>query len=87
MRVHKGTPYAQLGLDNLDLTDDQLLDAMLAHPILINRPFVITGLGVRLCRPSEVVLDILSSPQQGAFRLDTMGNWLSTAEVIVRTAP
>lgn len=63
----KGTPYAELGLDHLDLTDDQLLDAMLAHPILINRPFVITALGVRLCRPSEVVLDILPAPQQGAF--------------------
>jgi len=63
----KGTPYAELGLDNLALTDGQLLDAMLAHPILINRPFVITPLGVRLCRPSEVVLDILPSPQLGAF--------------------
>ncbi|SHI23165.1 arsenate reductase (glutaredoxin) [Pollutimonas bauzanensis] len=63
----KDTPYAELGLDNLDLTDNQLLDAMLAHPILINRPFVITELGVRLCRPSEVVLDILPAPQQGAF--------------------
>ncbi len=63
----KDTPYAELGLDNLNLTDDQLLDAMLAHPILINRPFVITELGVRLCRPSEVVLDILPAPQQGAF--------------------
>ncbi|WP_269498720.1 arsenate reductase (glutaredoxin) [Castellaniella sp. S9] len=63
----KGTPYAELGLDNLDLTDDQLLDAMLAHPVLINRPFVVTELGVRLCRPSELVLEILPSPQQGAF--------------------
>lgn len=63
----KDTPYAELGLDKLGLTDDQLLDAMLAHPILINRPFVITERGVRLCRPSEVVLDILPSPQQGAF--------------------
>ncbi|KJK20075.1 arsenate reductase [Burkholderiaceae bacterium 16] len=63
----KGTPYAELGLSHPALTDDQLLDAMLAHPILINRPFVVTELGVRLCRPSEVVLDILSSPQQGAF--------------------
>lgn len=63
----KGTPYVELGLDNLDMTDDHLLDAMLAHPILINRPFVITELGVRLCRPSELVLDILPSPQQGAF--------------------
>lgn len=63
----KGTPYAELGLADPALTDDQLLDAMLAHPVLINRPFVVTGLGVRLCRPSEVVLDILPAPQQGAF--------------------
>lgn len=63
----KGTPYAELGLADQALNDDQLLDAMLAHPILINRPFVVTALGVRLCRPSEVVLDILPAPQQGAF--------------------
>ncbi|WP_432259152.1 arsenate reductase (glutaredoxin) [Cupriavidus sp. TMH.W2] len=63
----KGTPYAELGLGDPALTDDQLLDAMLAHPILINRPFVVTELGVRLCRPSELVLDILPSPQQGPF--------------------
>ncbi|KAI3591287.1 Arsenate reductase glutaredoxin-coupled, glutaredoxin-like family [Cupriavidus sp. U2] len=63
----KGTPYAELGLGDPALTDDQLLDAMLAHPILINRPFVVTELGVRLCRPSELVLDILPAPQQGAF--------------------
>ncbi|AXA91330.1 arsenate reductase (glutaredoxin) [Massilia sp. YMA4] len=62
-----GTPYAELGLDDPAMTDDQLLDAMLAHPILINRPFVVTPDGVRLCRPSEVVLDILSMPQRGAF--------------------
>ncbi|KAF7963572.1 arsenate reductase [Cupriavidus sp. UYMU48A] len=62
-----GTPFAELGLGDPALTDDQLLDAMLAHPILINRPFVVTELGVRLCRPSEVVLDILPAPQQGAF--------------------
>ncbi|MDG3576838.1 MULTISPECIES: arsenate reductase (glutaredoxin) [Rhizobium] len=55
----KGTPYAELSLDNPDLTDDQLLDAMLKDPILINRPFVITPIGTRLSRPSEVVLDIL----------------------------
>ena len=55
----KGTPYAELGLDNHALTDDQLLDAMLDHPILINRPFVITPMGTRLSRPSEAVLDIL----------------------------
>ncbi|WP_059414344.1 arsenate reductase (glutaredoxin) [Cupriavidus basilensis] len=63
----KDTPYAELGLGDPALTDDQLLDAMLTHPILINRPFVVTKLGVRLCRPSEVVLDILPAPQQGAF--------------------
>ncbi|RAN49222.1 arsenate reductase [Herbaspirillum rubrisubalbicans] len=63
----KGTPFAELGLDKLDLTDHQLLDAMLAHPILINRPFVVTTIGTRLCRPSELVLDILSNPQKGAF--------------------
>jgi arsenate reductase len=63
----KGTPYAALGLADPALTDDQLLDAMLAHPILINRPFVVSDLGVRLCRPSELVLDILPSPQQGPF--------------------
>jgi arsenate reductase (glutaredoxin) len=55
----KGTPYAELGLDDPALTDDQLLDAMLAQPILINRPFVITPLGTRLARPSEAVLDLL----------------------------
>lgn len=55
----KGTPYADLGLDNPDLTDDQLLDAMIATPILINRPLVVTPLGTRLARPSEIVLDIL----------------------------
>ena len=63
----KGTPYAELGLSDPSLTDDQLLDAMLAHPILINRPFVVTDLGIRLCRPSELVLDILPAPQQDAF--------------------
>ncbi|HEV2609157.1 MAG TPA: arsenate reductase (glutaredoxin) [Noviherbaspirillum sp.] len=63
----KAAPYAELGLDNQDLSDDALLDAMLAHPILINRPFVITPHGVRLCRPSELVLEILPLPQRGAF--------------------
>ena len=63
----KGTPYAELGLGDLSLTDDQLLDAMMAHPILINRPIVVTPLGVRLCRPSEAVLNILPNEQQGAF--------------------
>jgi arsenate reductase len=63
----KGTPYLEMGLDDPTLSDDALLDAMLAAPILINRPFVITPLGVRLCRPSELVLDILPTPQQAAF--------------------
>ncbi|MDE1993212.1 MAG: arsenate reductase (glutaredoxin) [Rhizobiaceae bacterium] len=63
----KGTPYAELGLDNPSLTDDQLLDAMLKDPILINRPFVITPLGTRLARPSEVVLEILPETHKGAF--------------------
>lgn len=63
----KGTPYGELGLDNAGLTDGALLQAMLAHPILINRPFVETSLGVRLCRPSELVLDILENPDIGPF--------------------
>ncbi|HWU97382.1 MAG TPA: arsenate reductase (glutaredoxin) [Oxalicibacterium sp.] len=63
----KGTPYAELRLDNPALDDATLIDAMLAQPILINRPFVVTEKGTRLCRPSELVLDILSNPQQGAF--------------------
>ena len=62
----KGTPYAELGLANPALTDDQILDAMLAHPILINRPIVVGPGGARLCRPSEAVLDLLP-PQSGAF--------------------
>ncbi|MGV7240901.1 arsenate reductase (glutaredoxin) [Caballeronia sp. M23-90] len=63
----KGSPFADLGLSDVSLTDDQLLDAMQEHPILINRPFVVTSLGVRLCRPSEVVLDILPAAQKGTF--------------------
>lgn len=71
----KGTPYAELGLDDPALTDDELLDAMMKDPILINRPFVITTEGIRLCRPSEVVLDILSAPQNGPFvKEDGEGN-------------
>ena len=63
----KGTPYADIGLGDPSLSDEQLLDAMLEHPILINRPLVVTPLGVRLCRPSEVVLDILPAAQKGAL--------------------
>ena len=63
----KGTPYHELGLDDAAKTDEELIDAMLAHPILINRPLVVTPLGTRLCRPSEVVLDLLPQVQRGAF--------------------
>ena len=63
----KGTPFAALGLDNPDLTDAQLLDAMMEHPILINRPLVVSPLGVKLCRPSEEVLDLLPADQRSAF--------------------
>lgn len=63
----KGTPYDELGLADPTWTDEQLIGFMLEHPILINRPIVVTPLGVRLCRPSEAVLDILPDPQRGAF--------------------
>jgi arsenate reductase len=63
----KGTPYEELGLGDPSLGDRQLIDAMMAHPILINRPIVVTPLGVALCRPSERVLDILPRPQKGEF--------------------
>jgi arsenate reductase len=63
----KGTPYDELGLDDPALTDDQLLDAIAAHPILIERPIVVTPLGARQCRPSERVLDLLPDRQRGAF--------------------
>lgn len=63
----KGTPHGELGLNDSKWTDDELIDFMLAHPILINRPIVVTEKGVRLCRPSEVVLDILPNPSIGRF--------------------
>jgi arsenate reductase (glutaredoxin) len=63
----KGTPYDELQLGNPSLSDDALLDAMVVHPMLMNRPIVVTPLGTRLCRPSEAVLDILPQAQQGAF--------------------
>jgi len=63
----KGTPYAELRLDRDTISDEEILDAMVRHPILINRPFVVTELGTRLCRPSEAVLDILPQPQRGYF--------------------
>jgi arsenate reductase len=80
----KGTPYHDLGLDNPSISDEKLLDAMMAHPILINRPIVVTPLGVKLCRPSEAVLDLLPMPQRGEFRkedgelvVDSGGNRVS----------
>nr|WP_139317603.1 arsenate reductase (glutaredoxin) [Rhizobium oryziradicis] len=63
----KGTPFAELGLDNPALSDAQLVDAMMQHPILINRPIVVSPMGVKLCRPSEAVLDILPLDQKAAF--------------------
>lgn len=79
----KGTPFHELGLDDPKLSDDQLVDAMLAHPILMNRPIVVTPLGTKLCRPSEVVLDILPGRQLGPFNkedgepvIDVNGNRL-----------
>lgn len=63
----KGTPYAELGLDNLNLTDDAIIDAMMQHPILINRPIVVTSKGAALCRPSELVLPLLDNPDIGEF--------------------
>lgn len=80
----KGTPYADLGLDNPDLTDAQLIDAMMEYPILINRPLVVSPLGVKLCRPSEEVLALIPAQQHGAFAkedgeqvVDAAGNRLA----------
>jgi arsenate reductase len=77
----KGTPFAELGLDNADLSDAQLIDAMIAHPVLINRPLVVSPLGVKLCRPSEEVLDLIPAAQRAAFAkedgelvVDALGN-------------
>lgn len=63
----KGTPHAELGLGDAKWTDEQLLDFMMTHPILINRPIVVTPMGVKLCRPSETLLDILPNPDIGRF--------------------
>lgn len=80
----KGTPFAELGLADPSLSDDALLDAIEAHPILMNRPIVVSPLGVRLCRPSEAVLDLLSTPQLGPFTkedgehvVDDEGRWVA----------
>jgi arsenate reductase len=81
----KGTPYAELGLADPSLTDDQLLDAMMEHPILINRPLVVSPKGVRLCRPSEAVLDLLPQQQSefvkedGERVIDEHGRRVATA--------
>lgn len=75
----KGTPYAELGLGDPSLSDEILIDAMLAHPILINRSIVATPLGVKLCRPSKTVLDILPSPRRGAFAKEDGGPVVDTA--------
>jgi arsenate reductase len=75
----KGTPYDELGLDDPKWTHDQLIDFMIEHPILINRPIVVTSRGVRLCRPSEVVLEILENPDIGSFTKED-------GEVVVRPA-
>ena len=81
----KGTPYTDLGLGDENLTDSALIDAMMSHPVLINRPLVVSPLGVRLCRPSEAVLDILPARQLGAFTkedgeqvVDANGNRVQT---------
>ena len=66
----KGAPYAELGLGDPSLGDEALLDAMMAHPILINRPIVVTPKGVRLCRPSELVLDLLDNPIESFVKVD-----------------
>ncbi len=79
----KGTPFAELGLDDPGLTDDQLLDAIAAHPILLNRPIVVTPRGVKLCRPSEAVLDLLPEDgltpfikEDGEVVIDASGRWV-----------
>ena len=80
----KGTPYAELELGNPDLPDALLIEAMLEHPILINRPLVVSPLGVKLCRPSEEVLDLIPAAQRGVFTkedgekvVDASGNRLN----------
>ena len=84
--LREGTPYTELGLAESHWTDDELIDHMLAHPILINRPIVVTPWGVKLCRPSEAVLDILPLPQKAPFSkedgelvIDSQGHRVTTA--------
>jgi len=84
----KGTPFDELKLDDLAITDVELIDAMMAHPILINRPIVITSQGVKLCRPSEAVLDILPRPQRGPlFKEDGEAVVDASGHRIARPAP
>lgn len=80
----KGTPFAELGLDDPALSDAQLIDAMMAHPILINRPLVVSPLGVKLCRPSEEVLDLIPAQQQAAFSKEDGEKVVDTDGVRVR---
>lgn len=75
----KGTPFHELGLGEPALSDEQLVDAMMARPILINRPLVVSPLGVKLCRPSEAVLDLLPLEQQGAYAKED-GEWVVAAD-------
>lgn len=75
----KGTPFDELGLGEADVTDAQILDAMMEHPILINRPIVVSPLGVKLCRPSEGVLDLLPEAQRGAFTKEDGGQVVDAA--------
>jgi arsenate reductase len=76
---HKETPYDEMNLDNPALTNENLIDAMLAHPILINRPIVVTPIGAKLCRPSEAVLEILPNPQRGPFTKEDGGPVINAA--------
>jgi arsenate reductase (glutaredoxin) len=80
----KGTPFAELGLDDPGLSDVQLIDAMMEHPILINRPLVVSTLGVKLCRTSEEVLDLIPAAQRGAFAKEDGEHVVDAAGVRVR---
>ena len=80
----KGTPFAELGLDDPGLSDVQLIDAMMEHPIIINRPLVVSTLGVKLCRPSEEVLDLIPAAQRGAFAKEDGEHVVDAAGVRVR---
>ena len=83
----KGTPYAELGLADPKWSDDELIDFMLAHPILINRPIVVTARGARLCRPSELVLELLDKPVAGFGKEDGEGGVLLMNRMPVQARP